>query len=172
MALRKMLGDMEWEECKDIMQLMDTQSKTTIIKWALTYASEHYLPLLEAYEDTISLRQLMELTGQYRQGMCSLKEVKEELKEARKQCGSISHPIACAAGKAVVSACASVSTLTNAFGALLYGCAAKAYDVAGLQASDACYEQLAKEELRQAYDALAACCIHDEKHPAKIRWHC
>lgn len=36
--LRKMLGNVQSEECRSLMRLMETQSKKTLADWAVAYA--------------------------------------------------------------------------------------------------------------------------------------
>lgn len=44
--LRKMLGDPTGPRAKALMALIDTQSASTLGRWAAAYAEERYLPIL------------------------------------------------------------------------------------------------------------------------------
>ena len=39
--LRKMLGDIHWDICQDLMHLIETQSHHTLANWAIHYAKEN-----------------------------------------------------------------------------------------------------------------------------------
>lgn len=39
--LRKMLGDINDPSVVELMQVMETQSKTTLARWAIDYVKEH-----------------------------------------------------------------------------------------------------------------------------------
>ena len=43
--LRKMLGDPTGPRAKALMALIDTQSASTLGRWAAAYAEERYLPI-------------------------------------------------------------------------------------------------------------------------------
>ena len=60
--LRRMLGDIYSPECTALMRLIETQSKETLGKWALGYATENYLPIYEAaFPEDRRLREAAEL---------------------------------------------------------------------------------------------------------------
>ena len=43
--LRKMLGDVDSPECIAMMRLIETQSETTLARWALGYVESRILPV-------------------------------------------------------------------------------------------------------------------------------
>ena len=43
--LRKMLGSVEDPAVRELMGLIETQSRTTLTRWAAAYTAEQYLPL-------------------------------------------------------------------------------------------------------------------------------
>ena len=47
--LRKMLGDPTGPRAKALMALIDTQSASTLGRWAAAYAEERYLPILSRH---------------------------------------------------------------------------------------------------------------------------
>ena len=77
-----------------------------------------------------------------------------------------------AAARAVTTACAVLSTPSNALGFTFYGAAAAAYSIAGEDASSAEYDQLGAAELQKLADSLKAAMIPDEPDPVKINWNC
>lgn len=44
---RKMLGKADSPTCLAVMQLIETQSRTTLARWAIAYAEQTCLPLYE-----------------------------------------------------------------------------------------------------------------------------
>lgn len=45
--LRKMLGSLEDPNIVSLMSLIETQSKTTLANWAITYAEDNFLKIYE-----------------------------------------------------------------------------------------------------------------------------
>ena len=77
-----------------------------------------------------------------------------------------------AAARAVATACAAIQTPTNALGFLFYGAAASAYQTAGLTQNAECYDRMALNEFRKAFQSLQRVSLPDEPNPAKIKWNC
>lgn len=44
-----MLGDISSEECVALMRLIETQSKSTLSKWAIEYARRNYLTVYQRH---------------------------------------------------------------------------------------------------------------------------
>ena len=172
--LRKMLGDIESQECILLMRLIKTQSKETLAAWAVAYAKDNYLPVYEAecpgdrrLHDTIAACE------EYLKGDKKLTEIKPSLKEAAELArDTADNPTAQALARAVSTACAAVSTPTNALGFLFYGAAAIAYSKEGLMQPAEVYDAAASLELNRAYESLKEAAVPDEQHPAKIKWYC
>ena len=172
--LRKMLGNVQSEECRSLMRLMETQSKRTLANWAVAYAKAYYLPVFEAEcpEDRC-LAETVAACESYGKGQTSLNELKPLLREAAQVARALAdRPVAQAAARAVSVACSTVQTPTNALGYLFYGAAAIAYSQAGLDRTAEEYEELAAVEFQRAYASLQKACIPDEPHPAKLHWNC
>ena len=56
---RKMLGKADSPTCLAVMQLIETQSRTTLARWAIAYAEQTCLPLYEdAHPGEDALRNL------------------------------------------------------------------------------------------------------------------
>ncbi len=172
--LKKMLGNIDSQECIALMHLIETQSKSTLATWAIDYAKNNYLRIYEAVRsDDSRLHSAVLACEAYLNGSKQLKEIKPILKEAAQIArDTTDHPVAQAAARAVSTACAAVQTPTNALGFLFYGAAAVAYSTAGLEQTQQVYDQLASAELRKAFDSLQRVSVPEEPHPAKIRWNC
>lgn len=87
------------------------------------------------------------------------------LKEVRALTAAEIEPAAQAAARA--TACATITTLTNALGDLFYGTAAVTYDRAGLFATTGTYDVLAIEAFVCALAELLAMAVESEANPVK-----
>ena len=116
--LRKMLGNVQSEECRSLMRLMETQSKKTLADWAVAYAKAHYLPVFEAAcPGERRLAETVAACEAYGKGQTSLNELKPLLREAAQVARALAdHPVAQAAARAISVACSTVQTPTNALG--------------------------------------------------------
>lgn len=172
--LRKMLCDINSRECISMMRLIETQSKGTLGAWAVGFAKERYLPIYQKYcPDEVGLAEIVAACEKHLAGEMALKDLKPLLKEARVISQSEEHgPIAQAAARAVATACAVISTPTNALGYLFYGAAAAAYDTAGLEEQPEVYDALATKEMLKALEDLQEKAVENEPKPAKIKWNC
>ena len=171
---RKMLGDIDSQECRALMDLIETQSRATLAAWAVGYAEKQYLAYYEEeHPGDLRLQKAVDACRTYLKGGCLLQEVKPLLKEAVQAARDVQgDPVAQAAARAVSAACATVQTPTNALGFLFYGAAAAAYRRAGLTEPEAVYDELAAGELRKALASLREAAVPDEEHPVKIVWNC
>ena len=172
--LRRMLGDIQSQECVSIMRLIETQSAKTLAVWAIGYAKAQYLPIYE--RECLNQPRLREITTaceSFLVGGYKLAEVKPFLKAAT-QIGrdTEGNAVAQAAARAVATACAAIQTPTSSLGFLFYGAAAVAYSKAGLAQAAEVYDVLAAQELRRALDALRETAIAEEGNPVKINWNC
>ena len=171
--LRKMLGDADSDICRALMELIATQSHALIVKWAVDYAAERYLPVFEKLRpEQKAPGSAVEALRGYSGGGMKPAALKPVLADARKLAAAEKDPVAQAAARAVSTACAAVSTPTNAFGFLLYGAAAVAYDGFGTKNVPEVYDEAAQNELKRAYMSLKAVAVENEPDPVKINWNC
>ena len=171
--LRKMLGDIHSEECTELMALIGSQSKQRLGFWAISYAKSAYLPILQIRNSELSqFENAVALCEEYLEGKYSPAQIKSVLRELRQLAAGIQDPISQAAARAVSTACAAIQTPSNAFGFLLYGAAATAYQRAGLEQSQNIYDRLAAEELSHALESLRHAAVPDEPNPVQINWNC
>lgn len=172
MKLRKMLGENDWEECREMMRVIETQSKETLALWGLSYVKENYMPILRKIENNTKMEELIELCESTIRENKDWKEVKGLLKEGRQMASAIKNPIAQAAAKAISVACAIFQTPTNALGFIYYGAAAKAYDCLGTDKTEQEYEIVAKEEWKKVLESLKNIMIENEENSVKVKWSC
>lgn len=172
--LRKMLGDVDSEECLALMHLIETQNKNTLAAWAVGYAKENYLGIYEReFPGDNRLAVAVSACEEYLAGNKKLSEIKPILKEAGISArDAVESPAGQAAARAVSTACGTVQTPTNALGFIFYGAAATAYSQAGTSESREVYDQLAKEEFKKVYESLKRAAVADEVNPVKVKWNC
>ena len=135
--LRKMLGDPTGPRAKALMALIDTQSASTLGRWAAAYAEERYLPILSRHcsgqPRTNGSPRPSSRRSPVADGSTTLKDTKPALRAAltaARETGD-ADPVAQAAARAISTACGVIQTPTNALGFAFYGAAAAAYDQAG-----------------------------------------
>ena len=173
--LRKMLGDVNSPSCVALRELIDTQSKDTIRKWCLGYATEKTLPIFEKHcPGDERPRNAVNAAYDYINGKVKFPIVKNlilnECHAAARELDD--NPVAQAAARAVGQGSAVVHTLTHSLGLFFYAAAAVAYDRVGLDASEEVYAEIADEICLDYIGALRAVAIDDEPNPAKLKWNC
>jgi hypothetical protein len=172
---RKTLGDVNAKSTVELRELIDTQSKDTIIKWCLSYAEKNILPVFEKYcPDDKRPRHAVKAAHDYIDGKVKFPEVKNIiLNECHAAARELEgNPAAQAAARAVGQGSAVVHTLTHSLGLFFYAAAAVAYDRVGLEASNDVYDKIAEEVCRDYTKALRSVAIKNEPNPAKLKWNC
>lgn len=167
--LRKTLGSPTEPAVISLMENMEGKSKETLTTWAMDYVAEKYLPL--AAEPSL-FAELLEKTKDCMAGSLPLKEWKVLLAEARKASAAEKEPVREAAARAIVTACGTWQTPTNALGFCFYGAAAMAYHQAGTAETKEAYDMLATKELEQILATLQQVKTAPEEQAAKLQWNC
>lgn len=167
--LRKTLGSPTEPAVLSLMENMEGKSKETLTAWAMDYVAEKYLPL--AAEPPL-FAELLEKTKDCMAGSLPLKEWKALLAEARKASAAEKEPVREAAARAIVTACGTWQTPTNALGFCFYGAAAMAYHQAGTAETKEAYDMLATKELEQILATLQQVKTAPEEQAAKLQWNC
>jgi len=172
--LRKTLGDINMPSVIALKDLIDTQSKDTIRKWCLGYATDKLLPIFEKHcPDDNRPRNAVNAAHDYIDGKVKFPVVRNiilnECHQAARELDS--NPIAQAAARAVGQGSAVVHTLTHSLGLFFYAAAAVAYDRAGFEAEED-YTKIAEEVCLDYTAALRAIAVEDEPNPAKLKWNC
>ena len=84
--LRKMLGDPTGPRAKALMALIDTQSASTLGRWAAAYAEERYLPILSRHRSGQPMDErfatAIKQAIAYADGSTTLKDAKPALRAA------------------------------------------------------------------------------------------
>ena len=169
-TLRRMLGDIESNECKELMKVIETQNKHTLASWAIDYAKLNYLPIYQQQDGYY--KSIIEKCEVYLNNEMTLKDVKVYLKEATQYARDIKDPIIQASARAIATACSTIQSPTNALGFLFYGTATIVYHRLGLEKTREEYDDEALLELAKALDSLKSVCVENEQHPVKVKWNC
>jgi hypothetical protein len=173
--IRKTLGDVNAKSTVELKELIDTQSKDTIIKWCLGYAEKKILPIFEKHCPSDKRpRNAVKAAHDYIDGKVKFPVVKNIiLNECHAAARELEdNPAAQAAARAVGQGSAVVHTLTHSLGLFFYAAAAAAYDRAGLEAANDVYEKIAEEVCSDYTDALRSVAVKNEPNPAKLKWNC
>jgi hypothetical protein len=112
---RRMLSDIEAPYIQALMRLIDSQSKTTLANWAISYAEAHLLPIYEkSYPNDPRPRAALEAAREWLDGKVKLPHVKGLILEAhaaaREAEGS---PAAQAAARTIGQAAATIHAATH-----------------------------------------------------------
>lgn len=171
---RKMLCNLEADYTKALMNLIETQSKVTLAKWALDYTETHYLPIyLKHFPDDNRPKDAIDAARDWLAGKVKLPAVKQLILEthaAAREAEAI--PSAQAAARAIGQAASTIHSATHSLGIAFYGAAAVAYESYGTQADPDLYECVTELECGRITDALRAVAVENEPNPAKINWRC
>lgn len=167
--LRKTLGSPTEPTVISLMESMEGKSKETLTTWAMAYVTEKYLPLVT---ETPLFSELLEKTKDCMAGNLPLKDWKALLAEARKASAAEKEPVREAAARAIVTACGTWQTPTNALGFCFYGAAAMAYHQAGTAETKETYDMLATKELEQILASLKQVKTAPDEQATKLQWNC
>ena len=167
--LRKTLESPTEPAVVALMEGMEGKSKETLTTWAMDYVAEKYLPLVA---ETPLFAELLEKTKDCMVSSLPLKEWKGLLSEARKASAAEKEPVREAAARAIVTACGTWQTPTNALGFCFYGAAAMAYHQAGTAETKETYDMLATKELEQILASLKQVKTAPDEQAAKLQWNC
>lgn len=167
--LRKTLGSPTEPAVVALMEGMEGKSKETLTTWAMAYVTEKYLPLVA---EVPLFSELLEKTKDCMTGNLPLKDWKALLAEARKASAAEKEPVREAAARAIVTACGTWQTPTNALGFCFYGAAAMAYHQAGTAETKETYDMLATKELEQILASLMQVKTAPNEQAAKLQWNC
>lgn len=167
--LRKTLGSPTEPAVVALMEGMEGKSKEALTTWAMAYVTEKYLPLVA---ETPLFAELLEKTKDCMTGNLPLKDWKALLAEARKASAAEKEPVREAAARAIVTACGTWQTPTNALGFCFYGAAAMAYHQAGTAETKETYDMLATKELEQILASLKQVKTAPDEQAAKLQWNC
>lgn len=172
--IRKMLGNINDKSIVELMRAIEKQSNETIVSWVVNYVENNILSIYEKEcNNNLRLRKVILTIKAYINGDIKLKEAKEVLKEARGIPKEVEeNPVAQAAARAILTACGTIQTPTNALGFTFYAVAAIVYNKVGIKEKPEFYDNLASEEFVKVLDSLQSVAVENEENPVKIKWNC
>ncbi|MDD3999366.1 MAG: hypothetical protein PHX62_00535 [Bacilli bacterium] len=170
---RKMLSDWNAPYIQSLVKAIETQSKNTLARWALTYSEKHILPLWYKHYSDHRPKQALDAAYDWLKGVIKLPEAKPLILEchaaAREAEGN---PVAQTAARAIGQSASTIHSASHSIGLALYGALAVAYDVLGVNALWSELEAYAGSECEKMLDALLDISVDNELNPAKINWNC
>lgn len=171
---RKMLSDWQAPYLQNLVRQIETQSKETLTRWAVDYASRVILPLWNKhYPGDERPGNALKAAQDWLATSIKLPQAKPLIlachAAARESEGN---PVAQAAARAIGQSASSIHSAHHCIGLALYGALALAYDSLGTQAPWSDLESFAATECGNMLSALLAVSVPDEQNPAKISWQC
>lgn len=172
--VRKMLGKADSPYILSLMNLIETQSKVTIVQWSIDYVEKYIMSIYkETYPDDQRLQNAIQAARDWMEGKIKLPVAKKMILEAHAAAREAEeYPAAQAAARAVGQAASTIHMPTHSLGIAFYGAAAVAYHRVGTEEKYEVYDQIASEECGRMEAALRAVAVENEPNPAKINWYC
>ncbi len=170
--LRKTLGNFQSPCIISLMQLIETQSKTTLVRWSTGYAEKHLVPIYSSvYQmDTRPGDALFNAIA-WLEGRVRFVDAKQSNYDAHAAATQAEgHYAAQAAARACAHAALTIHVPAHCLGLAFYGTAALAYAQAGITEEPAVYDKIAAEECAKMESALRSMAVPDERDPARIDW--
>ena len=171
--LKKMYSNLDNPHVQQLMRLIETQSKQTLVNWCCEYALKAMLPVYQKhYPADKRPLEAINAAKDWLAGNMKLPEVKKLIlacHEAAREAEN--NPAAQAAVRAIGQAASSVHVATHALGIAFYGAMAIAYNHVSNETQEV-YDKLAEEELANIELSLRAVCVDNEPNPVKVNWNC
>ncbi len=171
---RKMLSDWDTPYIQSIVKIIETQSKVTLVTWALDYSEQILVPLFSKYyPDDLRPQNAINAAREWLAGEIKLPQAKTAILQCHGAAREAEeNPAAQAAARAIGQSASTIHSAGHCMGLALYGALAVAYDTLGTSAPWGRLEQCAADECRRMWDALNALAVENEPNPAKITWKC
>jgi hypothetical protein len=171
--LKKMYSNLDHPLVMQLMRLIETQSKQTLVNWCCDYALKFMLPVYQKYyPDDKRPFEAVCAAKDWLDGKMKLPEAKKYILTCHESAREAeNNPAAQAAARAIGQAASSIHTATHALGIAFYGAMAVAYDKIADETQQV-YDQLAEAELANIEHSLRAVCVENEPNPVKVNWNC
>lgn len=153
---RKMLCDWNAPYVQSLIKTIETQSKTTLIIWAVDYCEGFILPLWRKYyPDDLRPQHAINAARDWLSGEIKFTQVRRAILEchavAREAEGN---PVAQAAARAIGQSTSTIHAPRHCMGLAFYGALAVAYEKLGTQANWTQIEEFGAQECGRMEDAL------------------
>jgi len=171
--LKKMYSNIDNPHVQQLMRLIETQSKQTLVNWCCDYALNVMLPIYQKhYPADERPCEAISAAKDWLAGKIKLPEAKKWIlacHEAAREAEN--NPAAQAAVRAIGQAASSIHVATHALGIAFYGAMAVAYNKVANETQEV-YDKLAETELANIELSLRAVCVENEPNPVKVNWNC
>lgn len=173
-----MLGKLDDPAVVHLQEMIPTQSVTTLFAWATSCAAGRCLPLWHARRpDDGRADALVGAARAFSAGTCTKSQIKEAIRMMRDAAreldtaaGGTAVEVACA--RALSTAAAVATKLTNALGFVFYLAAAVAYDELGASADAVALDAAASRAIAAVARELDRVAVADEPHPSNVDFSC
>ncbi len=169
---RKMLRDRDDPCIQALMGLIETQSKTTLARWAIDYAEQVILPLWQKhFPEDQRPKDAIQAARVWLEGDIKLPAAKRAILSCHAAARSADgQPAAQAAARAIGQSASTIHSARHCIGLACYGAIAVAYDQVGTDVAFEEVKKFAAGECGRMMDALRAIAVENEPDPAKIVW--
>lgn len=171
---RKMLSDWRAPYIQSLMKLIETQSKVTLVNWAVDYCEQILLPIYNKhYPGDLRPQNALNAARRWLSGEIKLPQAKSAILECHAAAReSERNPVAQAAARAIGQCASTIHSARHCIGLAFYGALSVAYDRLGTDSPWEQIERFAADECGRMEAALRAISVKNETHPAKINWKC
>lgn len=168
--LRKMLCDWNAPYIQSLIKLVETQSKITLVTWAVGYSERVILPLWSKhYPDDLRPQKALQAARDWVSGIIKLPQAKSAILECHAAAREASvNPSAQAAARTMGQCASTIHSVRHCMGLAFYGTIAVAYNQLGVNAAWRQVEQCAAEECAHMEAALREIAVEKEPNPVKI----
>lgn len=169
-----MLSNWQAAPIEGLMRLIETQSKETLVNWAVDYAEAQFLLIYtKQYPQDDRPKLALEYARLWLNKEVKLPEAKRYILGCHQAANeAVENPAAQAAARAIGQAASSIHSAMHSLGLALYGGLAIAYDQLGMDKPWAEHEAFALTECEKMLAALQAVAIENEPNPVKVKWFC
>jgi hypothetical protein len=170
--LRKLLCYSDAPYVENLMALIETQSKPTIVNWCVDYAEAHYLPIWEKHAPGDNQpHAALEAARKWLRREVRCQAVRDVAWSAHGAARAARAPAQVeAAAAAIANAALTCHVATHSIRMAFYGAAAVAYDRAGTGEERKVYDAIAAEECARLETALRAIAPEHEPNPVRCKW--
>lgn len=171
---RKMLNNWEAPYIQALVRQIETQSKSTLARWAVDYSEKVILPLwIKRQPSDERPRKALDAAKSWLAGEMKLPQAKPAILACHAAAREAADdPVAQAAARAIGQCASTIHSAQHCIGLALYGALAVAYDQLSAQAAWDDLGLCAAEECGRMLEALRAVSVTNEPNPAKLTWQC
>lgn len=153
---RKILSNLEAPYLLELRKLVQSQSKSTLIQWAVNYSDQVMIPLWQKYyPDDHRPMEALEVARLWVERIIKLPTAKTVILRCHQAAREVEgNPVAQGAARAIAHSASTIHSARHSIGLVLYGALALAYDQLGFDAPWQELEQSAAIECEKMLVAL------------------